>query len=397
MQYHESSSRFFYRKLKMMVTSALIVTPMNKIVSFLLFVIFGLCNQAFAQDKFILNLASLGGQKLTQSTLHRFTILNTTNKTELITVKGTIKMRSSRAHLSYQYQASLKPGTNQMHVLARGIQYTFSSPSLEKLFRQHGQLPNGEYEYCVDLFEPGGEGLNALGSDCLYDEYQEMFLINLMEPEDKAKIDELYPMFSWVVNSPLISALTYRIRVAEVKQGQRPSNAIMRNRPVYEQGGLRFLTQTYPVTAKSLKYFQPYAWTVDAFYKDILLGSAETWEFIIINDSLMKGVPRRPSYVEVNRETGQYEVYAIGLLKLKYFENILRSQSLKFELYTKSGKRLKLKPSTWAVTKGENRMDLSFKAAGVMLKHYKQYVLKIKAENKEYNILFKYINPDFIK
>lgn len=371
---------------------------MNKLVAhvLILFLFLGITQNGFSQNRYMLNLATLSGQKVNKANLHAFTIMNSTNRSQLLIVKGAIKMRSNRSTLNYRYQATLKPGANHMTDLARSVTYTYSSSSMEKLFKQHGMLPNGEYEYCVDLYEPGGEGADALSSDCIYDENQDLFFINLMDPEDKAKISELYPMFSWTVNSPLINELTYKIRVAEIKDGQRPNNAIMRNRPVYEQGGLRFPTQNYPVTAKSLEYFTPYAWTVDAYYRDILMGSAETWQFVIINDSLMAGVPNKASYVEVNRETGAYPVFAIGKLKLKYYERELRSQTLKFELSTNDGKSVKLKQNSWAVHRGENRTEVMFTGNNVRMKHLKLYKLKIISGVRSYNILFKYINPDFI-
>lgn len=363
-------------------------------ILFTLMLTFGCVLHSSGQDKFVLNLATLSGQNISKSQLHNFTIYNNTSRSEKLIVRGHVRLRQGAASVKYQYQATLKPGANQMAHLARSIVYTYSSSSLEKLFKQHGILPNGEYEYCVDLFEPGGEGLDALGSDCIYDENQDLFLINLMEPEDKAKLSELYPMFSWTVNSPLISELTYKLRVAEIKDGQRPTNAIMRNRPVYEQGGLRFPTQNYPVTAKSLEYFTPYAWTVDAYYKDILMGSAETWQFVILNDSLMEGIPRDMPYLDIVREQGKSSVYAIGKLKLRYQLKEAKKDKLTIRLY-QGDKLVKVKPNVFNADLGDNRYDIDFYSRN-RLKHLKMYRLLItNKQGRNFEVNFKYVNPDF--
>jgi len=242
---------------------------------------------------------------------------------------------------------------------------------------------------------PGGESSNALGSDCSFNRADELFLLNLVEPVDEAKLSESFPLFSWMANSPLMNELQYKIRVVEIRDGQRKENAIMRNRPVYEQKGLRILTQNYPVTARSLEYFQPYAWTIDAYYRNIHMGSAETWEFVLIDQELMEGIPKNPPYLNIANEKGGSKTYAIGELKLLYNLRNRASDNLKLTL-SFEGKVIKLKKNELKVFRGENKFEVQLDESP-KLKHLKMYNLNIKnALGLEFEILFQYINPDFI-
>lgn len=370
---------------------------LKQISFFVVFVLFFVSSNALvAQENFVLNLSTINAQSLTKESLHRFSIINS-GGAEQITVRGSIKFRSSKSVLNYQYRTSLRSGVNNMQDLARGVNYSFSTSSLEQLFKKHGKLPNGEFEYCVDLYKSVGEGPDAVASECVFDENEDLFLMNLMEPEDKAKIDELFPMFSWSVNSPLINELTYKMRVAEIKEGQRANTAVMRNRPMYEQNGLRFPTQNYPVTARSLEYWQPYAWTVDAYYRDILMGSAETWEFMIINDSLLQSVPKDMAYIEVNVENGTNTALLLGEIKLKYIEKNMRKNTLNLVARNKNGRVLKSFKEDWNVGLGENRKTINLYDYN-LFRHGKFYHLELRdEEGQSYKIRFQYFNPDFVK
>ncbi len=362
-------------------------------ITFLLFVFNINLN---AQGSFTIQLYALEGQTLSKANLMNYQINNHSSQNEQVIVKGQLLFKGTKHKINYQYNKTLKPGINQLESSTTSVQYTFSSTSLKKLFDEHGKLPNGELSYCITLEKLNGESIISGAEECIYSENADNFLINLMEPEDNAKISELYPMFSWMVNSNLISQLTYNIRVAEIKEGQNQVNAIMRNRPVYEQKGLRFLTQNYPVTAKQLEYFQPYAWTVDAYYKDILMGSAETWRFVIINDSLMAGVPKETYYLDVKKESGGNKIYAIGTLKLKYVLEEYNADQLTLSLFN-NGDEIKLKDSKLISKRGDNRYEIDF-TDFPKLKHLKNYNLKIEnLRGEKYSILFQYINPDFVK
>ena len=221
-------------------------------------------------------------------------------------------------------------------------------------------------------------------------------MINLVDPENNAKIYEHYPVFSWIVNYPFASQLTYRIRVSEIKEGQNTVGAITRNNPVYQESNLPQTTTTYPVYGTPLKTFQPYSWTIDAFYKGILLGGAEPWKFTIIEDSELAAIPRNPPYIDIRRERGTTTNYAIGVLKMKYELEDLRTDSLSLSLTDKNGKPVKLQTNSLKAIYGDNRFDLDLKE-GATLKHMQPYFLELRSTSgTSYKILFKYVNPDFL-
>ncbi|MBS1529408.1 MAG: hypothetical protein JSU01_03795, partial [Bacteroidetes bacterium] len=279
--------------------------------------------------------------------------------------------------------------------------WQFSSSALQELFLDYKKLPEGTYEYCVTVTPTNklnGEALTGASDDqCLYHKSEDLFLINLADPENNAKIHEYNPVLAWIVNYPFASALTYRVRVAEIKQGQNPQNAVTRNNPVYDESGVVGNTITYPAYAKPLQVNQPYAWTVDAYFRGILLGGAEFWKFTIVEDSLLKGVSKEQSYVDVNLEKNQSALYAVGQLKLKYTEKDYSVDTLHLSLTNSTGERIKLRDSTWAVIRGDNRMVLQFDGV-VNLKHRKDYRLFVQTSSgTAYKINFKYVNPLFIQ
>ena len=133
---------------------------------------------------------------------------------------------------------------------------------MRELFMDYGKLPQGTYEYCVSVIPQQTNpevGNTDITTECSYKTIKDLFLINLIDPENNAKIYEHYPMLSWVVNYPFASQLQYRLRVVPVYEGQRNENAITRNNPVFEDKNVFGTSLVYPVTAKPLELFQPYA------------------------------------------------------------------------------------------------------------------------------------------
>ncbi len=261
-------------------------------------------------------------------------------------------------------------------------------------------LPQGTYEYCVSINAISSSGEIAPGdevSECLYQRAEDLFLITLVDPENNAKLYEHYPVFSWIVNYPFASQLTYRIRVAEIKEGQNTVNAVVRNNPVYTESNLPQTTTTYPVYGTPLKTFQPYAWTVDAYYKGILLGGAEPWKFTIVEDSELIGIPRVSPFVDIRKEQNTATYYAVGNVKLKYVLEESEEEVLQITLKNDAGKFVKLNDQTIKVKLGDNRLEINLSGQNT-LKHLGKYVLGITdSKGQNYELLMKYVNPDYLK
>lgn len=355
--------------------------------------------KAQAQGTIIVNLAQLDGIDLTPDNLLNFQVQSGYHRSTEALITGTIRYRSHpEFSISYQFAYTLQPGLNMISRDFVSPRFRYSSSALRELFEQYKKLPEGIYEYCVSV-QPDYQSHEVAAetfSQCVYHRSAPVFLINLVNPEDKAKIYNYYPVLSWMVNYPIPAALSYRIRVAKIKPGQNAETAVKRNPADYEEKGLSAFSKIYPVYATPLVVNQPYAWTVDAYYKGILLGTAQPWQFTIVEDSLIKGVPLDPSYVDIKRETGKYKLYAPGILKLKYDLEERKRDSLSLTLLNKNQKEVKLKENVLQAVNGDNRYILNFKD-NQPLKHLQHYTLIIHSQSgAEYRILFQYINPDYI-
>jgi len=347
----------------------------------------------------IVNLSPLDGIPLTPKNIFSF-VLQSNLPTTQAEVKGTLRYRQSDLSFSYSFRTTLRQGMNRIDGAGVHPSWTFPGSAFRELFMDYHILPQGTYEYCVTVTPLSANGEIVAGGEaqeCLYQKSDDLFLINLIDPDDNAKIYEHYPVFSWVVNYPFASQLTYRIRVAEIKEGQNAIGAVGRNNPMYTESRLPQTSTTYPVYGKPLETFQPYAWTVDAYFKGILLGGAAPWTFTIIDDSEMVGIPRVSPFVDIRMEQNTASYYAVGGVKLKYELKERPEEMLQLQLIDKNGKEIKFKEQQLKAVLGDNRYDINFKDQ-IMLKHLAQYKLRVSNSSGEvFELPIKYVNPDFFK
>src|ERR1700748_1772832 len=332
---------------------------------------------ARAQEVFV-NLAQVDGLDITPDNILNFQILSRMKSATHALIKGSILYRNSTMSISYQFECNLQPGVNLVSTLAGNPHYTYSHPALRELFEQYKKLPEGIYQYCVSV-KPNysaGESVNNAETECVYHKSTDVFLINLIDPDNNAKIYEYNPMLSWTVNYPFASQLQYRLRVAPVNKGQNAVAAITRNNPVYDEKNLIQMSQIYPVYAKPLVLNQLYAWTVDAYYKGILLGGAETWQFTIIQDSLLVPISSNQSYYEFADHHGENSIFAIDTIKLKYV-SYQAIDTMKLTMIGSKGDTVKYATTAYPLKPGMNfiNLDLPGKASG--LSHLSKYTLYI--------------------
>lgn len=354
-----------------------------------------------AQTDIFVNMGAVDGIDLRPDNLFNFQIQSTRNQRTHALVQGTIRFRKSDLRIAYRFESDLQPGANVFNAAAVNTRLEYSSPALKELFERYQKLPQGIYEYCISVKPDYNQNESVPGNtidECVYHKSEDIFLINLIDPEDDAKLYEYNPMLSWTVNYPFASALTYRIRVADIKEGQNKAGAISRNNPVYEEQNLKQMSIVYPVYGKPLQKNQPYAWTVDAYYKGLLLGGAEPWKFTIIEDSLMTPIPTQQSYYEIGMQQTGTRIYAIDTLKLKY-KNYSEEGKLVVLLLDKDNKEVNYKTAAtgYALRQGMNYIDLDFpdKAS---LKHLKSYLMMITTpDGHAYRIPFTYVNPLYLK
>ena len=353
---------------------------------------------AKAQEVFV-NLAQVDGLDITPDNILNFQVISRMKTMTHALISGSIQYRSSTMSIRYQFECNLQPGVNMVSTLASNPHYTYSQPALRELFEQYKKLPEGIYQYCVSV-KPNysaGESINNAETECVYHKSTDVFLINLIDPDNNAKIYEFNPMLSWTVNYPFAAQLQYRLRVAPINKGQNTVAAITRNNPIYDEKNLMQMSQVYPVYAKPLVVNQPYAWTVDAYYKGILLGGAEPWKFTIVQDSILAPIPSDQSYYEFADHHGENATYAIDTIKLKYI-SYQAVDTMKLTMVSDKGDTVNYSTNAYALRPGMNfiNLDLPGKASG--LHHMKSYTLLINnTDGKKYKVPFIYVNPLFLK
>lgn len=356
--------------------------------------------QAF---KLTVDVSSLEGVELTPANAFGYRILNTSGSSPDVRITGTVRFRNSSLRLSYAFNTRLEPGVNTISAERAGMpQWTASDEALRRLFITYSRLPQGTYEYCVEVLYKGNGHEQAApepSEGCVYHTVEDLFAINLVDPEDKALLHERYPAFSWAVNYPFASELTYRIRVAEQKAGQNPANAISRNNPMWQQTDVPATTATYPLAGRPLEVGQPYVWTVDAYYHGLLLGGAENWRFTIVEDSLQEALPDESSYIDINADDGSNRYYAVGQMKLKYAENDFLQNELKIKI-RRGGSTAGKDEIVWPVNRGDNFNTYDLTALNLRHKEEIEIVVEfaqVKSNPVTQVIKFKYVNPTLVK
>ncbi|WP_222165889.1 hypothetical protein [Edaphocola aurantiacus] len=349
------------------------------------------------QQRMVLNLGMVDGVELSKTNLFDYQIISSLGSSRAATLNGQIRYRNMPYSIGYSIDLSIQPGVNNIREAASRARMTYSSGSMKELFEQYGKLPEGIYEYCVTLTlnsNGSGETAKETYQECVYGRGTDVFLINLVDPEDKARLYEYNPMLSWTVNYPFAAALSYKLKVVELKQGQNAINAVKRNNAVYEEKGLMQLSQTYPVYAKPLQLNHTYAWTVDAYYKDILLGGAEAWTFTIIEDTLLKAVPKEISYYDFAKHIGETKIFAVDTLKLKYQSYTRLKDSMKYQIVSEKGKEVISGTLSFYSEPTYFAMDLT----GIgKFQHKKTYYMYITdAKGKKYTVPFIYINSLYL-
>lgn len=354
-------------------------------------------------NSIVADLATIDGIEIRPDNIFNYRIDNRSSQTKQVEVNGRVYYRRSALSFTYRFSMTVQPGINIISRTAiPNPDFSFSEPALRELFMTYNKLPQGTYEYCVTIKTVGAGPESADVSDaaCVYQTVEDMFLINLVTPENDAKIYEYNPMLAWVVNYPFASELTYKLRVAELKQGQNPQNAITRNNAVYQDDHVMTTGTIYPVTAKPLQKWQPYVWTVDAYYKGILLGGADVWKFTIIDDSVFEAGDIQASFIDITIEEGKVGYNITKEIKLKYKEQNFIAQSFVIQ-YNKGNNPGDWKNlADWAISSGENYVTKSIEQLN--LKHNEPFNIRIinKSDSSLVSIpaiKFKYINPIYVK
>ncbi|UCG43221.1 MAG: hypothetical protein JSU73_00990 [candidate division WOR-3 bacterium] len=144
-----------------------------------------------------------------------------------------------------------------------------AKPGYEFFVLRTGELPEGEYSYRV-LLMPDNVG------DSYTTRVERPGPPRLMLPRDDEDVRARFPQFSWTRPMPVPrSAVTYRVRIAEVLKGQTDEEALKANPFWFETSGLSRVSLRFPVSGRMFDKGRRYAWQVDAMSGMKVLGTSE--------------------------------------------------------------------------------------------------------------------------
>ena len=339
---------------------------------------------------FTLSLGNLSGTELGLRTLLHYEIYSSYPSEKTVRVQGQLRFRNTRHAVTYTADVVLRPGSNTM--IGQPVRLQYSSTDLQRLL-EAGAFPAGSYEYCVTVALPQRSQESQREEetqDCIFGNRDEQFLIELDYPEDGARIREYTPQLIWLVNSPLAGQLHYRIKVAEQQPKQSKLSALQRNNYVLDYKYHRMNALSYPATGRALLAGQWYVWTVDAYYNDILLGTAAPWRFIIVTDSVEKVLPFSRSYYDFAGSRQAVALQVSDTVKLKY-EHTGGVVSIGYSIVQedKDGERV-IYSGELELHPGWNYKDLLLQRG--KLRHKTAYQLRFRIGNNSYALPFRYHN-----
>ncbi|MCX7930887.1 MAG: hypothetical protein N2663_09255 [Chlorobi bacterium] len=115
----------------------------------------------------------------------------------------------------------------------------FEDEALRQQAQASGQLPEGEYEFCMRVLDAQGREIGTTGAFC------PRTLVMLPDPpmlinprNDSALTVGAMPMFQWAPVAGSAVPVTYTLRVVPLFPGQAPQDALTVNAPVLNLSGL---------------------------------------------------------------------------------------------------------------------------------------------------------------
>jgi len=153
-----------------------------------------------------------------------------------------------------------------------------------RFIQRSGRFPFGDYEVCVEVRLL--ENDETLGRSCYTFIATLPSAPRLVMPADESIVIENTPLFQWTAPVPLPPdvAVSYRLRICEIRTDQTPQDA-MNSIAHFEEEILMVTSLLYPVGGQDFETGKQYAWQVQAVDEDGYPigennGKSEIWTFI---------------------------------------------------------------------------------------------------------------------
>ena len=260
--------------------------------------------------------------------------VNTFPESKTVTLDITVReKKTGKVVMISTAPFTLLPGMNNINRNAvSGSTIRFSENNVARLLRQSGVFPEGEYEYCFQVYRQDktsrGELLGEQCFDYLVEPLTPLFLI---EPYHKEKICDKRPSFTWQPSLPAIPGSQYRLTLAEMKSGQVASEALVYNLPLINQSNILSPMLIFPPSAKELEEGKTYAWQVTVYKEGMILNRSEIWEFSIKCNDTPKVEPENGFRDIEDLTKGNYYI-ANGKIKFAVY-NAYEETNLQYSLF----------------------------------------------------------------
>jgi hypothetical protein len=200
---------------------------------------------------------------------------------------------------------------------AQPVIYNYNSPDLTGAY-----LPMGSYVACYRAYFTGTKGEEPLGDECIRMNIDPLSPPLLNTPADKSEIETPYPQFTWMPPTPfdMFTSLSYEISVCEIKEGQKPVEAIQYNMPVYTRANLTQPTDNYSSSFEKLEEGKTYAWQIAAINGMSYSVKTDVWSFTVKKKA--NEVSRaNPNYILLGLPEESKGIYNLSddLLNIKYY------------------------------------------------------------------------------
>ena len=307
-----------------------------------------------------------------------FQLQNITGQTLLGQVVITVKENISKTQVLTvtSPQFSLSPGITPFPAsVYGGCRFGFTNTTLAAITSQTRNFPPGEYTYCFQFTGPNSHDVDE---SCFDANIEPLVPIDLIYPDDKAKICQKRPPLSWKPPVPFPAGMRFRLELTQKKRGSSVESLLM-NAPLVFMDNIPSTSVNYPSYAPDLMEDSTYCWQVVAYQEGVILSKSEIWEFTVQCQD-----PATPmsndSYRELKSLVNGNYYYAMGYLKFSY-QNNYNYKKLQYEIYEteKGSTQIKNLPDV-ALVAGLNKVDIDL--SDLDLEEGKHYMLKVYPFNE---------------
>jgi hypothetical protein len=264
------------------------------------------------------------------------------------TVNMVVNVTEARSGMVVKLQIpgfDLMPGMNTVPpAAAYHATVAFGSSKLSTIIQQSGFFPEGDYDYCFQLYEGTGHNSTLLAEQCFSYTLEPFSTMQLIQPYDEDKICDKRPTFTWQPLIPNVNGAMYRLLLVEVKQGQQRAEAIRTNLAIINQRDIPMPMLLYPSIANQLEEGKEYAWQVTAYKNELMLTQSEIWSFKVDCERDSAKLPQDAFRSLEDLTKGNFYI-ARGQL-LFAFNNVYAAATLKYSIrcLTKPDQEMKKLP-----------------------------------------------------